>query len=403
MTPPPTTDAQQTVRDAIVAYIDRREDAFIDRLRKLVDTNSGLDNPVGRLDCLAQMDRFYRLLGFATERIERPGDMVHLIARRPAASSVGGTAPKVLLLGHLDTVFDSTSGFLSFQRVGEWATGPGVGDMKGGLIVIQAAIEALARVRHLDDFDWLAVHNADEEIQSPTSRELIEKYAVDRDLALDFEVGRPSGALVRARAGVGRYFVRAHGHAAHSGMRHADGANAIVALAAVIAELAALTDYERGTTVNVGTINGGTKRNIVPDDARCEVDVRIRDAAEGERIDAAVRAICARQDVPGTWVEVMGGIGRPPWRPFAGSEHLTRLVLATAEELGVHLDAEETGGGSDANFTAALGIPTVDGLGPIGEDVHTDRERIRLYSVAERAKLVACSLLAWTPPSAARA
>ena len=398
-----TTAPDQATIDQIVSYIDRREDAFVERLRKLVDTNSGLDNPDGRLDCLAQMDRFYRLLGFTTERLERPGEMVHLVARRAPTGSAAANAPKVMLLGHLDTVFDSTSGFLSFQRAGEWATGPGVGDMKGGLVVLQAALEALAHVRRLDDFDWLAVYNADEEIQSPTSRELIERCAIDRELALDFEVGRASGALVRSRAGVGRYFVQVHGRAAHSGMHHADGANAIVALAAIVAELADLTDYDRGTTINVGTITGGSKRNIVPEEARCEVDVRIRDSAEAERVDVAVKAICAREHVPGTSAEVVGGIGRPPWRPFAGSEYLARLFVETGTALGIEVTAEDTGGGSDANFTAAMGIPTIDGLGPIGEEVHTDRERIQLWSVAERAKLVACSLLGWTPPPVAEA
>ena len=379
----------------LIAHLEAREPAYIEALRKLVDVNSGLDNPTGRLECLHMLELGYRRLGFVCERIQKPGDMVHLVARRPSKHP---DAPKVLLLGHFDTVYDSTTTFLSFTREGQYLRGPGVGDMKGGLVVAHAALEAIDSIRRLDEFDWIAVHNADEEVQSPTSRDLIEALAVGRDLCLDFEIGRKSGAVVRSRAGVGRYFVTVHGKAAHAGMDHSAGVNAIVGMAKIVEQLAALSQPEHGTTVNVGTIRGGEKRNIVPDLCKIEVDVRVLSLSEGARVDAAVRAICAKPPVPNARVDILGGIGRPPWQRNPQSDALIFHFQHIARAFGVMLGAEDTGGGSDANFTAALGIPTIDGLGPVGEGPHTLDERILAHSLIERAKLVALALLTWQRP-----
>ncbi len=378
----------------IVFFLERREATYLSRLRSLVDINSGLDNPAGRDRILAQLEIVYKTLGFACERVARPGDMTHLVARRPATKP---DAPKVLILGHFDTVYDSTSSFQTFSEQGPWLAGPGVGDMKGGLVVAQAALEALYHVGHLGDFDWVCCHNADEEIQSPTSRELIEQCAADRDLCLDFEIGRKTGAVVRSRSGVGRFFVTVHGKSAHAGMDHGAGVNAIVGLAKIIVQLAELTDPSRGTTVNVGVVKGGTKRNVVPDEAKAEVDVRVQTLDEGERIERRVREICKGEPVPGARVELVGGIGRPPWQRNSACDKLIAHFQRVADEHGIKLGAEDTGGGSDANFTAVLGIATIDGLGPVGEKPHTFDERIQRHSVVERAKLVALALLTYKP------
>ncbi len=382
----------------LIAHLENREQAYIEKLRKLVDHNSGIDNPEGRLACLTILEQGYKLLGFACERVEKPGGMVHLVARRPALGKNAANAPKVLILGHFDTVYDANTSFLSFTREGPYLRGPGVGDMKGGLVVAQAALEAINSVGQLGEFDWLCVHNADEEVQSPTSRALIEELAVGRDFCLDFEIGRKTGAVVRSRAGVGRYFVTVHGKAAHAGMDHADGINAIVGMAKIVEQLAGLGDAKRGTTLNVGTIHGGQKRNIVPDLCKIEVDVRVLTTAEGNRIDSEVRRICGEAPVKGARVDVMGGIGRPPWQRNAASEALIFHFQHIARAFGVILGAEDTGGGSDANFTAAMGIATIDGLGPIGEGPHTFEERIEAHTIIERAKLVALAVLTWTRP-----
>jgi len=376
----------------LTSWLERREATYLGRLRALVDCNSGLDNPAGRLQVLERVEAVYLSLGFSCERVARPGEMVHLVARRPAARP---GAPKVLLLGHLDTVYDSTSPFQSFTEQGPWLAGPGVGDMKGGLVVAQAALDALAHLGRLGDIDWVCCHNADEEVTSPTSRDLVESCAADRDVCLDFEIGRRSGALVCARAGVGKYAITVHGKAAHAGMDHAGGVNAVVALAQLVVAIAALGDPEAGTTVNVGVFRGGTKRNVVPDEAKAEIDVRVHTAAEGDRVDRAVRALCAVPPLQGARIDVVGGIGRPPWPRGAANDAVVAHFVRAAADLGQTLAAEATGGGSDANFTAALGVPTVDGLGPVGEHPHTFDERIVKSSVVERAALVAHALLNW--------
>ena len=378
----------------IVFFLERREATYLQRLRTLVDINSGLDNPGGRDKVLELLETTYKSLGFACERIACAGSMTHLVARRPAHKT---DAPKILILGHFDTVYDSTSEFQTFSEQGPYLCGPGVGDMKGGLVVVQAALDALLHVGKLGDFDWLCCHNADEEIQSPTSRDLIETCAVGRDICLDFEIGRRSGAVVRSRAGVGRFFVTVHGKSAHAGMDHSSGVNAIVGLAKIILEISALGDPAKGTTVNVGVVKGGTKRNIVPDHAKAEIDVRVLTADEGARIEATVARICSQPPVVGAAVEVIGGVGRPPWPRNPACDKLIAHFQRIADDHGIALGAEDTGGGSDANFTAALGIPTIDGLGPVGEKPHTFDERIQRHSVVERAKLVALALLAYKP------
>jgi glutamate carboxypeptidase len=376
----------------IIEYLNGREARYVERLRDLVNTNSGIDNPEGRLQCLAQLERVYKLLGFACERVDQGHGMVHLVARRPAKATNGSRPVRLLLLGHFDTVFDRDTTFLGYSLVGEWAHGPGIGDMKGGLVVTGAMLEALDHIDVLDSLDVVVLHNADEEVQSPTSRQLIEACCDDRDICLDFEVGRKSGAIVKSRAGVGRFFVQATGRAAHAGMHHEDGRNAITALAAVITEISNLTDYKLGTTLNVGIVRGGAKRNIVADNAHCEVDLRIREPSQEDVVVRAVNAICERATADGITITARGGVGRPPWRPGGDSEDLAQHFLDVAEDLNVSLTAEDTGGGSDANFTAALGVPTLDALGPVGEGVHTHNERIKLHSIIERAKLVAIAL-----------
>ncbi|MBI5610145.1 MAG: M20/M25/M40 family metallo-hydrolase, partial [Deltaproteobacteria bacterium] len=256
-------------------------------------------------------------------------------------------------------------------------------------------LEALHHAGKLDDFDWLCFHNADEEIQSPTSRDLIEQYAAGRDVALDFEIGRKTGAVVRSRSGVGRFFVTVRGKAAHAGMDHSAGVNAIVGMAGIVLKLAALTDASQGTTVNVGVIKGGTKRNVVPDEAKIEVDVRVLTLAEGARVEQSIRQICAEPPLPGATAEVIGSIGRPPWQRNAACDQVIAHFQAIADHYGVTLGSEDTGGGSDANFTAALGIASIDGLGPVGELPHTHNERIKKHTVVERAKLVALALANW--------
>ncbi len=402
---PPTPDGQPTQAERIegsriISWLDEREDGLIAELRELVDINSGLDNPEGRGKTLDVLQRRYEKLGFTCRRLRHDQGFVHLVAARPGKTA---DATRVLVLGHVDTVFDSDSTFLTFQREGEWASGPGVGGMKGGLVVAQAMLGGLAHVGRLDAFDWVVVHNSDEEIGSPTSHEIIERLAADRDVCLGFEIGRPSGAVVRSRAGVGVFFVTVRGRAAHAGMDPHLGASAILCAADLATRIAALADATLNTSVNIGKITGGTRRNIVAESCRLEIDVRARSAAEAERVEAGLRAICADVHVAGTSADVFGRMSRPPWRRTAASDALVRHFQDVAKDLGVTLEAEDTGGGADTNFAGSLGIPTIDGLGPVGQGAHTHDERILLHSLITRAKLCAISLLRWSRPDRAEA
>lgn len=394
------TQAQRLEGNRIITWIDGQEDRLFTRLRELVDINTGLDNPEGRAKTLDLLQRRYEKLGFVCRRLRHEQGFVHLVAARPSAKP---NATRVLLVGHVDTVFDSTSTFQTFQREGEWASGPGVGDMKGGLVVTDALLGSLAHIGRLADFDWLVVHNSDEEIGSPTSREIMERLAADRDVCLGFEIGRSSGAVVRSRAGVGAFFVTVRGRAAHAGMSPELGANAIVCAADLIQRIAALADPSQQTSVNIGKIHGGERRNIVAEQCKIEVDVRVRSAAEGERVERELRAICADVQLPGTSAEVFGRMSRPPWSRTPASDQLVRHFQDVAQDLGVTLGAEDTGGGADTNFAGALGVPTIDGLGPVGSGAHTTDERIKLHTVLTRAKLCAIALLHWQRPDRAQA
>ena len=399
---------QQELMDGngVIRWVDTNEEHLVEELRDWVNLNSGLDNDAGRREMLDHLQGHYESLGFHCQRLRHEQGFTHLVAMRPSPKP---SAVKVMLLGHVDTVFDSDGTFLSFQREGEWASGPGVGDMKGGLLVTVAMLKALESIGRLDDYDWVAVHNSDEEIGSPTSRDVIERMCADRDLCLDFEIGRASGAVVRSRAGVGAFFVGVQGKAAHAGMEPEQGANAIVAASALIREVAALADHDKGTKVNIGRVTGGDKRNIVAEGCRFEVDVRVQTVAEAERVEAALMALQGTRPPTLPWesveieVSVFGRFGRPPWPRSGASDKLVSHFQTVASDLGIDLPAEDTGGGSDANFPGALGVPTLDALGPVGEGAHTHHERIRIHTIASRAKLCAIALLRWRPEERAQA
>ena len=391
---------QQELMDGngVIRWIDGHEEQLIEQLRGWVDLNSGLDNEAGRQQMIDALQLEYESLGFQCRRLHHEQGFTHLVAMRPSAKP---DALKVLLLGHVDTVYDSDGTFLSFQREGEWASGPGVGDMKGGLVVTLAMLRALQSISRLDDFDWVAVHNSDEEIGSPTSRDVIERMATGRDLCLDFEIGRSSGAVVRSRAGVGAFFCEVEGKSAHAGMEPEKGINAVLAASTLMAEVVALADHSRGTKINIGRITGGNKRNIVAENCRFEIDVRVQSTKEAERVERALHDLKGARASSLPWergsaqVHLFGRFSRPPWPRGAASDRLAGHFQTVANDLGIDLPAEDTGGGSDANFPAALGVATIDALGPVGEGTHTHHERIRVHTVASRAKLCAIALLRW--------
>lgn len=356
---------------------------IIELIRELVECES----PSGSGE---HVNRFVDLLIARTEDIARPevvdggkyGD--HLLLRFGPKNG----ARQILCVGHSDTVWPAgTLERMPFvQREGRlW--GPGVLDMKAGLAFLIHAVRAVSPLTR--PVTLLVV--SDEEIGSPSSRALTEAEARKSECVLVLEPGTGlAGSVKTARKGVARYVVRVRGRAAHAGLDFEKGANAIVELARLIPGLAGLTDLERGITVNPGVIRGGTRGNVVPEAAELEVDVRVRTMAEAEEIDAAIRAL-RLQDARCSMV-VEGGLNRPPMERTAEIGALYELARELAAAGGVELAESASGGGSDGSFTAALGIPTLDGLGAVGEGAHASHESILTERIADRVALLGALL-----------
>ncbi|HKM56980.1 MAG TPA: M20 family metallopeptidase, partial [Isosphaeraceae bacterium] len=269
--------------------------------------------------------------------------------------------------------------------------GPGVYDMKASLVMVAAVVEVLGRLKRKLPRPLLVLLNSDEEIGSPSSRQLIEELARQSEYVLVLEPPLPDGGLKTARKGVGRFTIEVEGKAAHAGVAPEQGRSAIVELAHQVLGATELNDPRSGTTVSVGLIRGGTAFNVVPADASAEVDVRATSLAAATAVEAALRAFAAL--TPGTKVTVRGGFVRPPMERTPAIAGLFARAQEIAARLGLELSEGSTGGGSDGNFTAALGVPTLDGLGVQGGGAHAENEHIRIDSLPERAALLAALLL----------
>lgn len=325
---------------------------------------------------------FRERLGLEAEVIPHPvqGDSLRF--------TYGNGEGQILILGHFDTVWEV--GRLSYRIEGNRAYGPGIMDMKGGIIQALWAVKACKELNIQFNKKVVFLCTSDEEIGSPSSRERIEREALKSDAVLVLEppVAR-TGELKTARKGVGIYSIKIRGKAAHAGSHHADGVSAVEEMARQIVYLHSLTDYERGTTVNVGIAGGGTRTNIVAEQAELHVDTRMISADEGMRLESLIKSIQPHTD--GISLEVEGGISRPPMERTASTETLFRQAVQCAAELGFELDESATpvGGGSDGNYAAYLGIPTLDGLGSVGEGLHAENEHIVIDQLPIRAALLA--------------
>lgn len=300
----------------------------------------------------------------------------------PAAGS-----GQILLVGHFDTVWPLGEAQQRPFAVSDGrATGPGVYDMKSGLVIGLFALRALAHFGLLPERRLVLLLNSDEEIGSPTSRALIEAEARRSDYCLVLEPSR-GGPLTVWRKGVGRFVLEVTGVASHSGVDPEKGVSAIEELARQIQRIHALSDLERGTTLNVGLIEGGTRVNVVAARARAEIDLRVKTVAEADRL--VPQLLNLEPALPGTSIAVRGGLNRPPFEETPAGLALFERARSIAARLGFDLDRTGSGGGSDGNFTAALGVPTLDGLGAVGGGAHALSEHILVDSLPQRAALLA--------------
>lgn len=375
--------ADPTLREAAR----RRLPALMSLLRRMVEleTPSG---DAGRIGALAEMMADEMRQRGADVRTVDAGDAgVHLVGRFPGEDT---SLEPLLVLGHLDTVHAAgTLAEMPFRQEGERVRGPGVYDMKGGVAAVLLGADLLAEWGRPRG-PWTLVLTADEEVGSATSRALIEEMARESRGALVPEPCIPGGRVKTRRKGVAVYTLTVQGRAAHAGIEPERGASAVHELARRVVELGQMADAEVGTTVNVGVVRGGTRSNVVAARAEAEVDVRFWTREEAERVDRMVREL--RAEDPDCALTVQGGINRPALERTAGSGRLFEMARQEASALGFTLDEGGTGGASDGNFSAAVGCPTLDGLGPDGGGAHTPDEHVLVEDLPRRAALMAALL-----------
>lgn len=276
------------------------------------------------------------------------------------------------------------TGHLPFRVEGDKAFGPGIYDMKGGAFLPLAAFRAIMASGRQTPLPIRVLYTSDEEVGSPTSRQLIESEAERAKYVLVTEPAREGGKAVTGRKGVGRYEIHARGRPAHSGSKHKEGRSAILEVARLAVQIEEATDYKRGVTFNIGQIRGGTADNVVPEHCWASVDMRVKTMADAETMDRWLKSLKPRS--PDVAVTVSGGLNRPPYEKNEGVARLYEHARGEAGKLGIDLGEIYTGGGSDGNFTAHL-VPTLDGLGVDGSGAHTLHEHLLVPSLVPRMRL----------------
>jgi glutamate carboxypeptidase len=336
---------------------------------------------VNRLMDIAERD--LTQAGAALTRIPgRNGFGDNLIARTP------GQGRPVVVAGHLDTVWShGTLGGMPYVVNGAKAHGPGIYDMKAGSFLAFNAVRSILHQKVPTRRPIVLLLTPDEEVGSPTSREWIEREAGQAAYVLIPEPAGHGGACVTARKGVGRFVMRIEGRGAHSGGSFEDGASAVVELARQIVRIHDMVDLDQGITLNAAPVWGGSRPNVIAPDAGCEIDLRVNSAEDGARMERILLETTAL--TPGCRVVVEGGMNRPPFAEDAGILALYDKARGIAEQVGVVLPRQHRGGGSDGNFTAAMGVPTLDGLGCPGSGAHASHEHILWQHLAPRAALMA--------------
>jgi len=356
---------------------------ILDGIRRWVEIETPTEAPEQVNKLIAMVAEQYRDLPVTLERIagvDGCGD--HLIAR----TIWGQDLPGILVLSHLDTVHPM--GFierLPFKVEGDSAFGPGIYDMKGGAYIAQHAFRALCAAADRSPLGITHIFTSDEEIGSPTSRALIEQEGRRAKYVLVTEPARDGGKIVTGRKGVGRFEVFIKGVPAHAGTRPQDGRSANRELANVILALEGMNDLERGVSVNVGVVRGGTRPNVTPEEAHAEIDLRVPSFADAEEFVGRILGLTSKTE--GVTVKVTGALNRPPYEKNNAGAALYEHAKTLAAEIGFELIDAHTGGGSDGNFTAAH-TATLDGLGVDGKGAHTHYEQLYVSSLEPRARLL---------------
>jgi glutamate carboxypeptidase len=352
---------------------------YLEELKELVSIESFSKDPGGTSAVAAWLQKRLDAAGWKTERIYLDDEV------GPCLKAEYGTGERydVMLLGHMDTVFPAgTVADRPFSIVGDEFRGPGAGDMKCGDLFMVHLAEEMAEEKPSGHV--LLLFNPDEEISSRHSRPVIEAEARKADNVLIMESARPNGDLVNERKGICKYKLVFEGIASHAGVNPDKGASAVHECMHWGDKIIGLVDKAKGTTVNIGTIQGGTAPNVVAAHCECVIDVRIKDPSEGKRIDDALKTWAAAPRDSRVKVQVIGGMTRPPMVLHEGSKKLCALAEKVAARQGLSFAWQSAGGGSDGNLTAALGVPTIDGLGPVAGNGHSVKEYGLISSIAPR-------------------
>lgn len=359
-------------------------EAVLDRIRRWVEIESPTDDTDGVNRMADEAASQLTSAGAAIERLPGRDGLGDLLIGRIPGELEG---PGILVLGHLDTVHPvgTISEQLPWRRDGDRVYGPGIYDMKGGNALAVHALAVLAEAQRRPRLPVTVMFVPDEEIGSPTSRPVIETEAVAHKYVLVPEPSGEGGKFTTARYGIARYLVRTRGRPAHAGANHQLGRSAIREMAHQILAIESMTDYGRGITLNVGNIRGGTHENVVP--ISCEAKILALVPDQAAETEVRERLLALKSVDPDVALEVVPGLFRPPFEMSAEITRLYEHARGLAQEIGFDPKHRAAGGGSDGNFTGALGVPTLDGIGVVGDGHHTFEEHILASKLEERARL----------------
>lgn len=376
-----------------ITLIPSQKESMINLLISWAEINSSSLNPSGLSKILAELHHSFSLIPNSTASIinqgKDPGKQLLKVISRPEAPL------QILLVGHMDTVYPKDSSFQKTTLLSEgMLQGPGVTDMKGGLIVLLYALKALEETPWKTNLGWQVLLNQDEEIGSPHSKEILKQEAKKFHLGLCFEPSLPDGSLARTRMGSGLFTVEAKGQAAHAGRDFHKGKNAIASLAKILLQIHELNNSLPDTILNIGKIQGGGPVNVVPDSAQAKINIRVKTQKAAEMVLKSLQTIESEANFhPEEQIKITGNFGRPPKELSPGIDFIYQSIKSCAQELGINLEWKDTGGACDGNDLAYSGLPIIDNLGVQGDNIHSENEYILTDSLTERTQLAALFLM----------